>query len=203
MPPWDDQRVEQLIGNLLRIGVIVAATVVLAGGALFLVRHGGEPSHQHAFQGMPADLTSPAGIVADTPALEARGVIQLGILLMIAVPVLRVAVSIWSFAAERDWTYVVVTLIVFAVLCFSLFGGAIHQRRSRRETATRRGGFQPPRPGFGNRVSQPQQRTCHCLTDAAIGVADKSVAVRRSTSSAAAKPWGRRGTAWRLPRRLW
>ena len=34
---WDDQRIEVIIGTLLRIGVILAAAVVLFGGALYLV----------------------------------------------------------------------------------------------------------------------------------------------------------------------
>ena len=42
MPSWDDQRVENVMGNLLRGGVMAAAFVVLVGGALFLVRHGSE-----------------------------------------------------------------------------------------------------------------------------------------------------------------
>lgn len=39
--PWTDQRVEEIVGNLLRGGVIVAAIVVLAGGFVYLVRYGG------------------------------------------------------------------------------------------------------------------------------------------------------------------
>ena len=35
----DDRRLETLIGNLLRAGVLLAAAVVLAGGALYLVQH--------------------------------------------------------------------------------------------------------------------------------------------------------------------
>jgi uncharacterized membrane protein len=123
--PWSDDRIEWLIGNLLRIGVIVAAAIVLAGGAVYLVRHGGEPAERKVFHGEPAELTAPSGIVADALAWRARGVIQLGVLAMIAVPVLRVLFSIGAFALERDWTYVAITLLVFAVLCYGLFGAQL------------------------------------------------------------------------------
>ena len=42
-PAWTDQRIEQIVGNLLRAGVILAAAVVLGGGILYLIHHGKEP----------------------------------------------------------------------------------------------------------------------------------------------------------------
>jgi uncharacterized membrane protein len=118
---WSDERIEWLIGNLLRIGVMVAAGIVFAGGVVYLVRHGGEPAERKVFHGEPADLTSPSGIVADALSGRGRGLIQLGVLAMIAVPVMRVLFSIPAFALERDWTYFAITFTVFAILCYSLF----------------------------------------------------------------------------------
>lgn len=115
---------EAIIGNLLRAGVLLAAAVVLAGGALFLVRHGSAP-HYGIFQGEPADLRTPSGVLADAVALRGRGVIQLGLLILLATPVARVAFSVFAFAMQRDLLYVIVTLVVLAVLVFSLAGGAL------------------------------------------------------------------------------
>jgi len=122
---WTDQRVEVIIGNLLRAGVLLAAAVVLAGGALFLVRHGSAAPHYAIFQGEPADLRTPSGVLADAVALRGRGVIQLGLLILLATPVARVAFSVFAFAMQRDLLYVIVTLIVLGVLVFSLAGGAL------------------------------------------------------------------------------
>jgi uncharacterized membrane protein len=119
---WTDEQVEQVIGNLLRYGVLTAALVTLAGGVLFLIRHGGEPADHHLFKGEPADLRTVSGVVRDTLAGSSRGLIQLGLLLLIATPVGRVVFSVYAFLRERDWLYVVVTLFVLAVLLFSLFG---------------------------------------------------------------------------------
>jgi len=119
------RKMETIIGTLLRTGVILAATVVLAGAIVYLARHGTEAPHYHAFHGEPSDLCSVAGIVTDAIELSGRGIIQLGLLLLIATPVMRVAVSLTAFLLERDWTYVVATLIVLSLLIYSLLGGSL------------------------------------------------------------------------------
>jgi uncharacterized membrane protein len=122
-PGWSDEQVEQVMGNLLRAGVLLAAALVLAGGVLYLIRYGAAPADHRVFRGEPADLRSPVGIVEDALELRSRGLIQLGVLLLIATPVARVLFSVVAFARQRDLTYVIVTLIVLAVLLFSLFSG--------------------------------------------------------------------------------
>ena len=123
--PWTDQRVEGIIGNLLRAGVLLAAAVVVLGGGIYLARHGSELPHYRVFRGEPNDLRTVSGILADACTFHGRNIIQLGLLLLIATPVVRVAFSVLAFALERDWLYVVVTLIVLAVLVFSLAGGRV------------------------------------------------------------------------------
>ena len=117
------QKVELFIGMLLRVGVIVAASVAAVGGIWFLIVHGGEVPHYAAFHGEPGFLRSLPGVVQGVVALRSEAVVQLGLLLLIAVPILRVAVSVIAFALERDWLYVVVTALVLAILVFSLLGG--------------------------------------------------------------------------------
>jgi uncharacterized membrane protein len=78
------------------------------------------------FRGEPADLRDVRGIIRDTLALRGRGIIQLGLLLLIATPVARVAFSIFGFAKEGDRLYVVFTLIVFSILLYSLIGSALN-----------------------------------------------------------------------------
>ncbi len=114
---------EQLLGNLLRGGVLLAAVVVFASGVVFFARHGGAAPEYRMFRGEPAALRSVAGIVHDALAGHARALIQLGLLLLMATPVARVAFSVFAFAVQRDRTYVVVTLIVLVVLTYSISGG--------------------------------------------------------------------------------
>ncbi len=120
MRAWTDDRVERVIGALLRWGVILAAGVVLAGGAMYLVRHGATMPDYRVFSGEPSDLRNVSGIVAGAVSWHSRGLIQFGLLLLILVPVARVAFSVVAFALQRDRIYVVVTLIVLAVLLYGL-----------------------------------------------------------------------------------
>jgi uncharacterized membrane protein len=120
---WTDQQIDDVIGNLLRTGVALSALVVLLGGILYLTRHGFETLNYRVFRGEPAALRHLSGIFEDALAFRARGLIQSGLLLLILTPIMRVAFSILAFALQRDRTYIVVTLIVFAILLFSLAGG--------------------------------------------------------------------------------
>jgi len=115
-----DKRVDEIIGTLLRTGVILAAAVVFTGGIFYLARYGSSPAHYAVFRGEPGELSHVFAILRDAVALHPRGIIQLGILLLIATPVARVIFSVFAFAWERDWTYVVITLIVLALLLYSL-----------------------------------------------------------------------------------
>lgn len=120
---WTDEQVDQILGNLLRVGVVVATVVAVIGGVLFLAKHGLEPARGRVFQGEPPELRSVGAILRGALALRPDAVVQLGLLLLVATPVARVAMSLVAFILQRDRVYVVVTSIVLALLIFSLTGG--------------------------------------------------------------------------------
>jgi uncharacterized membrane protein len=122
---WTDQRVETIVANLLRAGVWLASGVVALGGIIFLVRHGRAMPQYARFVGEPFELRTVSGIIRGSATFHGRNIIQLGLLLLIATPVARVAFSVIAFALEHDRLYVVITLIVLAVLLFSLAGGHV------------------------------------------------------------------------------
>jgi uncharacterized membrane protein len=124
LPRWSDQNVEDLVGNLLRAGVILSAAVVFAGAVVYLARHGGQPADYRVFRGEPGELRTIPGVLHETFSFQGRGIIQFGLLLLIATPVARVALSIVGFAAERDWMYVGFASIVLLILLYSLFGSS-------------------------------------------------------------------------------
>lgn len=117
-----DKQIDIILSRLLRTGVILSAIFVLAGGTLYLA-HGSALPNYRVFQGTPAELRTVPGIFHEALAFRGRGLIQLGLLLLIATPIARVAFSVIAFLYERDWTYVIVTLIVLAFLFYSLLGG--------------------------------------------------------------------------------
>lgn len=122
MARWDDTKVQHAVGSVLRFGVLTAAFVAAVGGALFLAQHGAEPVQYAVFRGEPRELSSLVGILRGAVHLEARAVTQLGLLLLIATPVARVALSLVGFLMERDRKYQVITLVVLLILLGSLVG---------------------------------------------------------------------------------
>jgi len=117
-----DERMESVIGMVLRIGVTLSALVVTFGGIVYLFRHGLSPEDYRNFHGEPADYTKPSAILRSAITFHGRGIIQLGLIILIATPVVRVAFSIWAFLAERDRLYAAFTVFVLAILLYSLVG---------------------------------------------------------------------------------
>ena len=118
-----DQRMDQIMAVLLRSGVLLAASLVFIGGVVYLSRHDVPTINYRVFQGEPQELRTVGGILREAAKFHGRGLIQLGLLVLIATPVARVLFSVVAFLYERDWTYVTITMIVLALLCYSLFGG--------------------------------------------------------------------------------
>jgi uncharacterized membrane protein len=115
-----DQKLEVAIGRLLQAGVLLAAAVVLVGGVLYLHRDTGpRPDYSH-FTGVAEALRSPSAIAGNALHGDPQSIIQLGLLLLIATPIARVALAAAGFLFERDRLYFWVSLIVLAVLLFSL-----------------------------------------------------------------------------------
>lgn len=116
-----DEGLEIAVGRTLQTGVLLAATVVLIGGVLYLLHaHGPRPDYGH-FHGVAESLRTPSGIWHGVVHGDAESVIQFGLLLLIATPVARVALAGVGFLMERDQLYFWVSAIVFAVLLYGLW----------------------------------------------------------------------------------
>jgi uncharacterized membrane protein len=118
-----DQHIEMFLGQLLRYGVALAAIVLIIGGVLYLktAARGPVPDYK-VFHGQPEELTNVTETLRASAEFEPLAVMQLGLLLLIATPVARVVFSIVGFSMERDWLYVGVTIVVLALLLYSLTG---------------------------------------------------------------------------------
>ena len=119
----DDTRLEGFIGNLLRAGVLLAAAVVLAGGVFYLAQNYATPVAFRHFALEGQSLRSLVGIVQLAMHGSSLGIMQLGLVLLIATPVARVGLAVAGFYLERDRLYVGISLIVLTVLLFSLIDG--------------------------------------------------------------------------------
>lgn len=105
-----------IIGWVLLGGVILSAAVILAGVILLFIQR--VPLNLRALQSFPLTFGQVwAGVIA----LQPQAIIAFGLLLLIATPIMRVAVSIVAFAFEKDRRYVVITTLVLAILLISIF----------------------------------------------------------------------------------
>lgn len=117
-----DVMMQLLIGNLLRLGVFVAALFVLLGGIFYLVENGRSLPQVYQFTGEPEGLTHFPSILANALKGQALALIQTGLLVLIFTPIVRVILSVFLFAYEKDYLYVAITLVVFGLLLVGLFG---------------------------------------------------------------------------------
>jgi uncharacterized membrane protein len=122
---WSDQQLQVIISALLGAGVGLASVIVLAGGIYYLIGHGTQLADYRAFHGEPAELRSLRGMVGFALSSHSRGIIEVGLLLLILTPVGRVLLSLVGFFRQRDRVYVVVTALVLAVLVHNLIRGML------------------------------------------------------------------------------
>jgi uncharacterized membrane protein len=116
------RRLGREVGAILRLGVLVSSGMILLGLVPFLVREGARHADYHLFRGETASFATLSGVLADAAHGDPRGIMQLGVLLLIATPVARVALCLVEFARERDRLYIGVTLVVLFALSWGLFG---------------------------------------------------------------------------------
>lgn len=109
-----DEKLEIIVGNLLRFGVVLAASVVLAGAVWYLGVFGTTPASFHRFQPGPIGLPAVGSLPGPLK------VIEIGLLILIFTPVARVAFALAAFYLEHDYMYVGITLVVLLVLLYSI-----------------------------------------------------------------------------------
>lgn len=110
------ENTEVLLSNLLRVGVVASAVVILTGLIMFLItRQGGYPVGTY-----PISLKE---IIAGLFLLKPFAIIIIGLLLLILTPVFRVGVSIIVFLMEEDYLYSAITVIVFIILLTAMILG--------------------------------------------------------------------------------
>jgi uncharacterized membrane protein len=123
MKAFTDKEMELSIAGMLRLGVSLSAILVFLGGALYL-RHPWltAPTYGH-FVAKSESLRGVAVVLRKALDLDAKSVIELGILLLIATPIFRVAFCIVGFVRQKDGLYVLISTSVFAILIYSLIQG--------------------------------------------------------------------------------
>jgi len=114
---------QAVIGWVLRIGVIVSVSVVFVGGVIFLYRHGHEVADHRQFKGIPEFIRTAGGIFQGIGHIRGQAIIQFGIALLIATPILRIIFSAIGFVMEKDYLYVGISLLVLTIIFVSMLSG--------------------------------------------------------------------------------
>ena len=113
------RQAELIISHVLRGGVLLSAAIILAGVVLLYLRAFAAEGSE-AVSAFPHTLPSVEQGLAHGDPLA---IIVLGLLVLLATPVVRVAVSIVAFLLERDWRYVIITSLVLLILLLSFVLG--------------------------------------------------------------------------------
>jgi len=118
-----DKDIQAIIGWILRVGVAVSMLLVVVGGVLFIFRHGHSIPAYKPFKGVPLFIHDIHGIINGVLDFRGQAIIQLGITLLIATPIIRVAFSAVAFLLEKDYLYTVITVIVLLIILGSMISG--------------------------------------------------------------------------------
>jgi len=120
---FKDTDMQAIIGWVLRLGVFISMLVVFLGGIIYLYRHGQTIADYRVFRGVPGFLQDTSGVVNGVLTFRGRAIIQAGIILLIATPIIRVLCSAVGFVLEKDYMYVGITLLVLAIIFISMLSG--------------------------------------------------------------------------------
>lgn len=119
---------EVLISNLLRLGVVLSLSLVSAGMLLTFFHHPDYFSSAQALKRLTAPEHAPhslADVFGGVEAISGQALVMVGLMVLMATPVVRVALSLLIFGRQRDRVFVGVTSIVLSLLLLSFVLGKV------------------------------------------------------------------------------
>jgi|SRR6185312_10179540 len=123
MKRFKDTDLQLLLGHVLRAGTVISITIVFFGGVIYLSRHGSSIADYRVFRFTPVFTNQANSLFNGVVHLQGQAIIQTGIILLIATPVLRVIFSAIGFALEKDYLYVRISLFVLLIIAISALSG--------------------------------------------------------------------------------
>jgi uncharacterized membrane protein len=123
---FTDVDLNRSVGNLLRLGVVLAVTTSIIGFVkLFL--EGFKMPRKYTMLNMGTSSEKVWGHFWETLCKgEGMAIIQLGILMLIFTPLMRIIFALIGYLKEKDYTYVIISSIVLAIMAISFFTGYAH-----------------------------------------------------------------------------
>jgi len=131
-PALTDKRirtVELVISTILRVGVISSLALVVFGLSVMFLQHPHSLNSAESYQALTSTHAAYPHTIGDVflgvGSFQGEAIIGLGLLMLIATPVMRVAVSIFAFIVHRDKVFTAITTLVLLLLFLSFVLGAI------------------------------------------------------------------------------
>ncbi|HJQ19597.1 MAG TPA: DUF1634 domain-containing protein [Gemmatimonadaceae bacterium] len=121
----DDDAMDALVGRLLRAGVLTAGALVVVAIPFFLARYGVLPADFRVFRGETHNLRDVSEIMRGALRLDSAAVMQFGVLVLIATPIARVALTLVAFLVRKDRAFVLLSAVVLVILLVGLVSGRI------------------------------------------------------------------------------
>jgi uncharacterized membrane protein len=123
MGKFKDTDIQALIGQVLRAGVVISMSIVIIGGIFYLYRHGHSVTDYKVFKGIPPFVQHAGTMISSAMNFKGQAIIQIGIILLIATPVVRVVFSAIGFVLEKDYLYVGISVLVLLIIFASMLSG--------------------------------------------------------------------------------
>lgn len=120
--PTRGRSLENGLARVLTTLTLASAAVLLVGLAMQLIAAAGSVWMLEPFARRQAEDLSPGAILRGAASGDGRAVLHLGLLLLIATPVARVAFTLVVFALRRDWLFTVITGVVLTTLALAISG---------------------------------------------------------------------------------
>jgi len=121
MKSFQDKDLQSFIGNLLRIGVLVAMSIVVIGTVLYMFQYGQETIHYSSFT--PDNVFSLSDFFQRLIHGNSSAIMELGVIVLIFIPIARVLFTMIGFWLEKDRMYTLIAFIVLCIIAYSLFFG--------------------------------------------------------------------------------
>ncbi|MDY0931451.1 DUF1634 domain-containing protein [Chryseobacterium sp. CFBP8996] len=123
---FTDVDLNRSVGNLLRLGVILSVITSLIG-FVKLFMEGFEMPKKYKLLNMGTSSDKVWSHFWETLCKgEGMAIIQLGILMLIFTPLMRIIFALIGYLKEKDYVYVIISSIVLAIMAISFFTGYAH-----------------------------------------------------------------------------
>jgi uncharacterized membrane protein len=114
------RKIELIIGQVMRMGLLISVAMVMVGGGLYLAQNGHVIVHYEVFQSS-VPRPSLTHFVHEIAAFSPAGIILLGLFILVLTQIIRVVLTAWLFIREKDYIFTGISFFILAVMIYSIF----------------------------------------------------------------------------------